>query len=409
MNNWTPLHMHFESSTLDGIIRFKNVSKLKEKGINSVAITDHGTLSGSYEFYKECKKAKIKPIIGMEAYWTLNHKETKQDDLGRSRPNYHMIILAKNKLGFKNLMKLSSQAYIDGFYYDPRIDNKLLEDHSSDLITTSGCLGSRVNQLIIKNELLLAENTLRYYKELFKDNYYIELQNHDMEEQVLVNQKLIEFSKKLSLPIIVTSDSHYMDCHDKELHDKFLAIATHDSLYNPKRFSFEGLNCHVPSYNELIENCSLSNIPEEAIINTNYIADQINPNYYDNIINKYPTFKELPEDFKSWEYLEYLVKTQYLLQNNNELPPKHIEDRIDYELKVIKKMGFSDYILILWDIIENGVKAKNYYIGPGRGSAAGSYIMYLLGITEVNPLKYDLLFERFLDEGRAATPKIFMD
>lgn len=406
---FVPLHVHWESSVLDGILRFKDLSKIKEKGFKTIACTDHGSLAGTYEFYKEAVKANLKPIIGLEAYWALDRKHMGGDDLEKARPNYHMILLAKNKNGYKNLMKLSSYSYTEGFYFSPRIDNQLLEQYSSDLIITSACLGSRVNQLILRNELNQAENLIRYYSDLFKDNYFLELQCHEMEEQQIVNKQLLVYAKQLNLPIVVTSDSHYLESCDKQLHDKFLAISTNAKLDDPKRFTFEGLDCHLPTYQEILTECNKMGVPEEAIRNTNYIADQIVPDYFSNIVNSYPKFRDLPEGYTSYEYLELLCKTRYLEMNNFVMPPKEIEDRIDLELKALKKLDFSDYMLILWDIINHGARANNIMTGSARGSCAGSYVAFLLGISQVDPIKYGLIFERFVNPGRGATPKIFND
>lgn len=407
MSNWVPLHCHWESSYLDGILRYRDMDKIKKKGIETIAITDHGNLSGTYEFYKNAIKAGVKPIIGMEAYYALDRTAKGQDDLGNSRPNYHMILLAQNQKGYQNLVKLSSLAYIEGYYYSARIDDKLIGDHNEGIMATSACLGSRMSQLIMRGEKDRAMDLLCLHKELFKDRFFIELQCHYNDEQKMVNQVLLEFANKTGLPIIVTSDSHYMDCHDKELHDKFLAISTNSKLEDPKRFTFGELECHLPTMEEILAKCEEFGIPEEAITNTKYVSDMCTPDYFKGIINRYPTYKDLPGDLNADQFLEMLCKTKYLEKNNWAMPSQEIEERIDTELKAIKRMGFADYMLILWDIIENGARKNNIIVGPGRGSAAGSYVAYILGITQVDPLKHDLLFARFLNEGRAATPVIF--
>lgn len=317
-----------------------------------------------------------------------------------------MIALAKNQNGYRTLSKLSSQAYSDGFYYSPRIDNKLLETYHEDIICTSGCLGSIVNQYILKNNIDAAERYLSYYKELFGcDNYFIELQVHNMEEQKYCNERLLQLANKLQLPIVITSDSHYMDCCDKQLHDKFLAISTNSKLSNPNRFTFGELECHIPTYDEVVINCEKNNIPYEAISNTFYIANLINDNYFEGIYNKWPRFPKVPKDQTSHDYLADLVFIKWLEKFNRE-PDREEVERISYELKVIKKMDFSDYMLILWDMMEY-CKTENILTGPGRGSAAGSMVAYILGITRINPMKYGLIFERFLNSGRSSTPLIF--
>lgn len=404
--NFVPLHSHFEDSYLDGAIRFRDLNKIKKKGINAIANTAHGNLSGSYEFYKEAKKIGMKPIIGIEFYWAIDRTAKGKDELENSRPNYHMIALAKNKNGYQTLSKLSSKAYDDGFYYSPRIDNKLLELYNKDIICTSGCLGSIVNQYILKQEYTKAENYLSYYKELFgTNNYFVELQVHNMEDQKVCNEQLLKLADKLQLPIIITSDSHYMDCCDKQLHDKFLAISTNAKLDNPKRFTFGELECHIPTYDEMILRCDQNNIPQEAVSNTKYISDMIIDNYFEGTYNQWPRFPKIPDNQTSHDYLADLVFVKWLEKFNREPTQEEIE-RISYELKVIKKMDFSDYMLILWDMMEY-CKTENILTGPGRGSAAGSMVAYLLGITRINPMKYGLLFERFLNSGRSSTPLIF--
>ena len=381
--------------------------KLKAKGFDAIAMTDHGTMAGSYEFYKQAIKANIKPIIGIETYYTLDRTMKGADDLGRARPNYHMILLAKNKQGYKNLVKLNSIAYIDGFYYDPRIDDKLLEEYSSDLIATSACLGSRVSQLILKGNKEAAQKLVEHHAALFPGNYFLELQAHDSPEQAIVNEILLEFSKKLNIPIVYASDSHYVECHDKEMHDKFLAIATNQKLEDPKRFTFHDLDCSLPDEFQVLTKIAKYGIPEEAVKNTKYISDMIKADYFEGIINRYPTYQEIPDGLTADQYLDYLVKTKYLEQHNWEMPSNEIAIRIEEELLTIKKMGFSDYMLILWDIVENGAKKQGILTGPGRGSAAGSIVSYILGITKVDPIKYNLLFSRFLNSGRSASPVIF--
>jgi DNA polymerase-3 subunit alpha len=407
MSNWVPLHNHFEDSYLDGVLRFRDMDKIKAKGIDTIANTAHGNISGAYEFWKEGIKAGIKPIVGMEAYWAVDRKHRGEDDFGDKRPNYHMILLAQNKAGYQNLVKLSSYAYTDGFYYSPRIDNKLLEEYSGGLIATSACLGSRISQCILRGEKKAAKILIEYYADLFKDRFLLEVQCHKMKDQDIVNEVLLEFAKELNLPVVITSDSHYLECCDKEMHDKFLAIGTNQKLSDPKRFTFGDLECHLPDEDEIRQRLIDYHLPEEAMTNTRHVADMITTDYFENIINRYPTYKDLPEGWTSHDYLEFLSKTKYLEKNNYVKPGREVEDRIDHELRVIKKMGFSDYFLIRYDTVENGAKAQRILSGPGRGSAAGSYIAYLLGITSVDPIKYNLLFERMLNPGRAATPVIF--
>lgn len=404
---WTPLHMHFMSSYLDGMLRFDQIEELKVKGIKSCAITDHGNLSGTYEFFLEAKKAGIKPLIGIENYTAFDMRAKGEDALGKARPNYHMILIAKNMNGYRNLSKINTISYHEGFYYSPRMDDGLLAEYCKDLIGTSTCLGSKTSQLILRDMIDSARDLLSYYKELFNGDFFLELQGHDDNpEQTKVNHYLLQFSKELDLPLIVTSDSHYMNHCDKSLHDKFLAIGTGALLDEEDRFTFEGLECHVPSYNELVIRCAKHGIPEEAIRNTNYIADMVDSNYFDNRMNRWPRFKKIPPEYQnSFDYIRYLCWENALVKYNSNVPPEVIQ-RVKDELVVLKQMDYIDYMLILWDILQY-CSRNNLPYGPGRGSAAGCMVAYLLDITKVNPIEHGLLFSRFCNEGRGATPIIF--
>lgn len=416
MGTWTPLHMHFFSSYLDGGIRYDQLKELKTKGCVATAITDHGNMSGTYEFYKEAKSAGIKPIIGCENYlafdrsnktdWLVEHRaKLRSKDPDNVRPNYHMILLAQNIEGYKNLCKINSTSWQEGFYFSPRMDRRMIEEHAGGLIGTSTCLGSETSQLILCGFLQEAEDTLRYYKELFNGKFFIELQGHPMQEQRIVNEQLLKFSKSLDIPIIITSDSHYMNCCDKQLHDKIITVGTHDVLANPKRFTFADLECHVPDYNELVLRCAEYNIPEEAIKNTNYVADMVTSNYFEDSMNRWPLYPKVPEGQTAIEHLGDLCMERAIQIYGEEIP-EEVDKRVRKEIKTLKIMGYIDYMLIMADFIRFA-RSKNIIVGPGRGSAGGSMVAYLLGITEVDPLKHGLLFERFCNEGRAALPKIF--
>ena len=404
---FTHLHTHWESSYLDGILRYKNLDKVKALGFDSIAVTDHGSLSGTYEFYKECKKVGIKPILGNEAYYSISHRSLKnQDDLGGSRPNYHMILLAQNKIGWKNLVKMNSKAYTEGFYYNPRIDDELIAEYNVGLISSSACLGSRLSKLILKNMKEDAKKLIEHHAAIFKDRYFLELQCHSDEEQLIVNGVLMEFAKELNLPLILTADSHYFAFEDKKLHDKFLCISTNSKLEDKKRFNFGSLDCHLASPETMEKKRILWNLPEEAITNTMHLAAMCTPDYFSDIVNRYPTYKDKPSNISSDDYLDMLVKMKWLERSDNQLPSQEVRERVEHELKIIKKMGFSDYFLIRYDLVK-AAEEMNILEGPGRGSAAGSMVAYILGITKVDPIKYGLLFSRMLNEGRGQIPVIF--
>jgi len=406
--NFAHLHVHTEFSVLDGINRVDKIpSYVKDNlGHTSLACTEHGNIAGSYKFYNACKKVDIKPILGMEAYYTVESRLTKAPDAD-GESYYHLILLAKNRNGFANLRKLSSLAYTEGRYRKPRLDDELLSLYSKDLIATSACLGSRTSQLILKDRKREAETLLLHHAEIFKDNFFIELQLHKNEEQQKVNQVLLEFSAKHKLPIILTNDAHYTHESHKEIHEQALCIQTHNTLSNPKRFTFGDIDVHLASTTWMAERAIAQGIPLEAITNTKAIADSIDANYFGISINRYPKFQWLPKGIASWDALERLCKHSLYQKMKGHVPDIY-KQRINKELKVIKSMGFSDYLLIVQDFVL-GAKSVDCEVGPGRGSAAGSLVVYALGITQIDPIKYDLPFERFLNEGRGSTPVIFSE
>lgn len=398
------LHLHTEFSVLDGINRVETLPEhIKSIGQQAVAITDHGNVSGSYKFYQSCSKAGIKPIIGMEAYYTVQDRTAREvDDLGEKY--YHLILLAQNKTGLQNLYELSSRAYSEGQYYKPRIDDTLLAELNEGIIATSACLGSRASQLILKGDVSAAEKLITHHAEIFKDRFLIEVQLHEDQEQQLVNRELIKIAAKNDLPLVLTNDCHYTLENEKSLHEQALCMQTNDVMTNPKRFSFGPIDVHVANKNWMLERAQRQGIPLEAITNTKLIADAIDSrSYFANIYNKYPT-ATLPEGVASWNALE-AVSEQLLVQKLGGVVPQEYRDRMNFELKVIKTMGYSDYLLIVKQIID-GARELQIGVGPGRGSAAGSLVAYALGITQVDPIKYGLIFERFLNEGRGALPLI---
>jgi DNA polymerase III subunit alpha len=400
------LHVHTEYSLLDGINKLNRIpNHAKSMNQPAVAMTDHGNISGSYRFYKECKKANIKPIIGMEAYYTVNDRHAKEpDELGKSY--YHLILLAQNNKGLHNLMKLSSYAYTEGMYRKPRIDDDLLAQYSEGIIATTTCLGSRASQLILNGENKAAENLIKHHKAIFKDRFIVELQLHVDEEQQAVNKVLQDIASRNDFPMIVTNDCHYTHEHDKEHHEAALCMQTKTTLSNEKRFSFGPIDVHFASHDWMWKHAKSQGMPYDVIANTVHLADMIDSDsYFMDRMNRYPKFQEIPEGLSSLDHLT--IEAQHgLFQRFGEVPPQVYKDRLAHELNVIKKMGFADYMLIVAQFM-NGARDYGVMHGPGRGSAAGSLIAYALRITEVDPIKYDLVFERFLNIGRAARPLIF--
>ena len=405
-NPYVHLHVHTEYSLLDGINKIKRLPNfVKSMNQPAVAMTDHGNISGCYKFFKECNKANVKPIIGMEAYYAVNDRTVKEpDELGKSY--YHLILLAENNVGLHNLIKLTSDSYTTGFYRKPRIDDALLADHSEGIIATTTCLGSRASQLILNNEIKAAEKLIHHHRAIFKDKFIVELQLHRDHEQQEVNKVLQKIASQNDFPMIVTNDCHYAYEHDKMHHEAALCMQTKTTLSNPKRFTFGEINVHMADHDWMWNEANNQGMPYDVISNTKILADMIDSDsYFMDRMNRYPKFKDLPESYTNIDFLA-LESQHGLFERFGEMPPENYRERLNYELKVIKKMGFADYLLIVSQFMR-GAKERGVLHGPGRGSAAGSLIAYALGITEVDPIKYGLIFERFLNEGRGATPLIF--
>ena len=406
MKDYVHLHVHTEYSLLDGINRVKTLPEhIKNLGQRSLAITDHGNVSGSYRFYKSCKKVGIQPIIGMEAYYTINDRTVREvDDLGESY--YHLILIALNNKGLHNLYKLSSFAYTQGMYRKPRLDDILLGEYGEGICATTACLGSRISQLILKDRVKEAEMMIDHHRALFSNRFLIELQLHEMEDQQIVNKVLMEIALRKNIPMVLTNDCHYTHELDKQLHEAALCMQTKTTLSNENRFTFGEIDVHVASHDWMKAKAEEQGIPYEAIRNTVHVADMVDSNdYFTDRMNRYPRYKDVPENLKSWQFLEIEAK-QGLYNRFKGMPPDSYKSRLDEELTTIKKMGFSDYMLIVAQFM-NGARDVGVLHGPGRGSAAGSLVAYALKITEVDPIKYGLLFARFLNSGRGATPLIF--
>ncbi len=402
MSDFVHLHIHSEFSLLDGANRIKDLPvRAKELGMKAMAITDHGVMYGAIDFYKACKKEGIKPIIGCEVYVAPRTRFDKEPNIDNHY--YHLILLAKNNQGYKNLSKLVSLGFVEGYYYKPRIDLEILEKYSEGLICLSACLAGAVNQALLNRQEEKAEEVALWHKKVFGEDYYIEIQNNGIPEQVLANQKLVKLARKLDIPLVATNDAHYLKKEDAYNHEVLLCIQTGKKISDPDRMRFDTDELYVKSPEEMSE--YFKAFPD-AIENTVKIADKcdvefefghtILPNY--DVPAEYQThydfFKKLCDDG---------IKNRY-----GENPSKEILDRAEYEISVIKKMGYVDYFLIVWDFIHYA-KSNGIPVGPGRGSGAGSIIAYAMEITDIDPMKYGLLFERFLNPERISMPDFDVD
>lgn len=396
------LHIHTEYSLLDGANKIKELpARAKELGMNALAITDHGVMFGVVDFYKECKKVGIKPIIGCEVYVAPRTRFDKES--GIDNKYSHLILLAKNEIGYKNLTNLVSIGFTEGFYYKPRIDLEVLEKYHEGLICLSGCLAGSVNKEILKDDIEKAKQIALWHKELFGEDYYLELQPNGLPEQVLVNQKLIQISKELKIPLVATNDAHYLKKEDAYNHEVLLCIQTGKKMNDTDRMRMGTDEFYVKSPEEMAD--YFKNIPE-AIENTVKIAEKCNFDFeFGN--TKLPNY-EVPEQYST--HSEFFRKLCYegLEKRYGENPTQEIKDRLKYEISIIEKMGYVDYYLIVWDFI-NYAKTKGISVGPGRGSGAGSIAAYAMGITDIDPIKYNLLFERFLNPERISMPDFDID
>ncbi len=398
-----------EFSTLDGINRVDTLPEhvRDNLGQKALACTEHGTLSGAYKFTKSCRKAGIKPIIGLEAYYSITDIGAKELDIDGNR-YYHLVMLAKNRVGLKNLVKLSSRAYAENMYYRPRTHDSMIAEHGEGIIATTACLGSRFSKLILMNRKAEAERLIDHHSQMFED-FFIELQLHEDEDQQTINRELVEISRRKNIPLVLTNDSHYTFQQDKQVHEMALCMQTNDVLSNPKRFSFGDIDVHLAHHDWMAENAQRQGIPYAAIANTVHIANMIKDNeYFDDIYNQYPKFKHCLEGYTPDEELAWQAKTK-LTERMGGTVPQEYRERLITELKTIKQVGFSDYMLIVSHMINHGRDELKGWFGPGRGSAAGSLVAYALGITQIDPIKYGLLFSRFLSMGRSAKPMVFDD
>lgn len=402
MKEFVHLHVHTEYSLLDGANRIEDlIGRVAELGMKSIAITDHGVMYGVIDFYKEAEKNNIKPILGCEVYTARRSRHDKQP--GVDSDQGHLVLLAKDMTGYKNLMKIVSIGFTEGFYYKPRVDFETLETYSEGIIALSACLSGDVPKALLQNDYERAKNTaLRLHSIFGQDNFYLELQINGIEEQTLVNQQLIRLSKETGIPLVATNDAHYLRREDARAHDILLCIQTGTNINDDTRMRFSTEEVYVKSMEEMWE--MFKNIPE-AIENTVKIAERCNVELEFNKLHL-PEYK-VPEDVDPFEYLRGLCH-QGLRALYGESCDEQKAERLEYELSVIRQMGYVDYFLIVWDFIKYA-KDNGIMVGPGRGSAAGSLVAYALGITNIDPLKYNLLFERFLNPERISMPDIDID
>ncbi|RKJ45135.1 DNA polymerase III subunit alpha [bacterium 1XD8-76] len=396
------LHVHTEYSLLDGSNKIKEyVKRLKELGMDSAAITDHGVMYGVIDFYRACKEEGINPILGCEVYVAPNSRFDREITGGEDR-YYHLVLLAENNKGYENLMKIVSRGHTEGYYYRPRVDMEVLREFHEGIIALSACLAGEVPRYIQKGMVEEAEKAALKYEECFgKGNYFLELQDHGIPAQSTVNAALINMSRKLEIPLVCTNDVHYTYAEDVEPHDILLCLQTGKKLSDENRMRYEGGQYYVKSEEEMK---GLFPYAWEAVENTQRIADRCRVEIEFGV-TKLPKY-EVPEGFDSWTYLNYLCEEG--LKARYPGGGEGLTERLSYELEVIRDMGYVDYFLIVWDYI-NYAREHDIPVGPGRGSAAGSIVSYCLRITDIDPIKYGLLFERFLNPERVSMPDIDVD
>ncbi|MDD4503577.1 MAG: DNA polymerase III subunit alpha, partial [Clostridiaceae bacterium] len=401
MKNFVHLHVHTEYSLLDGAGRIEGiVSRAKELGMESIAITDHGVMYGVVDFYKQAKKYGIKPLIGCEVYVaprTMCDRDPKLD----SR-QYHLVLLAKNEEGYGNLIKLVSMGFTEGFYYKPRVDMEVLRKYSEGLVALSACLAGAIPEYIMDGNYEAAKNMALSYNEIFGEgNFYLELQDHGIKEQSLVNQEVVRMSRETGIPLVATNDIHYVKKEDAAAQDILLCIQTGKTVLEEDRLRFQGQEFYLKSPDEMYE---LFKYIPEALENTLKIAEKCSMDFSFGQVHL-PAF-DVPEGYTSDTYIRKLcydgLEKRYI-EITNEL-----KDRAEYELSVVTKMGYSDYYLIVWDYVKFA-KDNGIMVGPGRGSGAGSLVAYCLGITNIDPIKYKLIFERFLNPERISMPDFDVD
>jgi DNA polymerase-3 subunit alpha len=410
--SFVPLHIHSDYSLLDGASQLPDlVDRAIELGIKAIALTDHGVMYGAIELIKICRNKNIKPIIGNEMY-IINGDITKQE----RRPRYHQIVLAKNTKGYKNLVKLTSISHLQGvqgkgIFSRPCISKELLKKYHEDLIVTSACLGGEIPQAILAGKLDAARRVAQWYKDVFGEDYYLEIQDHGSPEDRIVNVEIVKIARELGIKIVATNDSHYISCYDVEAHDALLCIQTGKLIIEDNRMRYSGTEYlkSAEEMKQLFRDHLPDNVIEEAIANTVEVADKIEPY---NILGepRIPNYP-IPSGHTADTYVEE-ISWQGLLQKLNRKSRNEIDqvykERLEYELKMIQQMGFSTYFLVVWDYIKFA-RDNDIPVGPGRGSAAGSLVAYTMGITNIDPVHHGLLFERFLNPERKSMPDIDTD
>ena len=399
---FTHLHVHTEYSLLDGSCKIKELTaRAKELGMDSMAVTDHGVMYGVIDFYKAAKEAGIKPILGCEVYVAPNSRFDRETVSGEDR-YYHLVLLAEDNQGYENLMKIVSKGFVDGFYYKPRVDYEVLAKYHQGVIALSACLAGEVQRYLTRGMYEEAVRAAGRYVDIFgRDNFFLELQDHGLPDQKLVNQGLVRMSRETGLELVATNDIHYTFAEDEKAHDILLCIQTGKKVEDEDRMRYEGGQYYCKSEEEMK---ALFPYAPQALENTHKIAQRCNVEIEFGV-TKLPKY-EVPEGFDSWGYLNHLCregfKTRYPDDDGT------LSSRLDYELDTIRTMGYVDYFLIVWDFI-NYARSQDIMVGPGRGSAAGSVVSYTLGITNIDPVRYNLLFERFLNPERVSMPDIDID
>ena len=396
------LHVHTEYSLLDGSNKIKEyVARVKELGMDSAAITDHGVMYGVIDFYKEAKKAGINPILGCEVYVAPGSRFDRETGHSEDR-YYHLVLLAENEEGYHNLMKIVSRGFTEGYYYKPRVDKEILRQYSGGLIALSACLAGEVQKNLVRGLYEEAKQAAYEYQDIFgKGNFFLELQDHGISEQQTANHGLLRLAKETGIELVATNDCHYTYAEDEKPHDILLCLQTGKKLSDENRMRYEGGQYYVKSEDEMR---GLFPYALQALENTQKIADRCHVEIEFGV-TKLPRY-DVPDGYTSWEYLQKLCFDG--LKERYPGSPQELVDRLGYELETIRTMGYVDYFLIVWDFIKYA-RDHEIMVGPGRGSAAGSIVAYCLGITNIDPIRYNLLFERFLNPERVTMPDIDVD
>ena len=400
--NFTHLHVHTEYSLLDGSNKIKEyVDRVRELGMDSAAITDHGVMYGVIDFYRAARAAGINPILGCEVYVAPGSRFDREAGSGDDR-YYHLVLLAENNQGYSNLMKIVSKGFVEGFYYKPRVDLSLLEKYHEGIIALSACLAGEVARFLTRGMYEDAKKAALRYQDIFgKGNFFLELQDHGIPEQQNVNQQLLKMHRETGIDLVATNDVHYTLAEDAQPHDVLLCLQTGKKLADEDRMRYEGGQYYVKSPEEMER---LFPYAPEALENTHKIAQRCHVEIEFGV-TKLPKF-DVPEGYTSWEYLNELCFKG--LEERYRPVTEELKERLNYELSTIRNMGYVDYFLIVWDFIKYA-RDHDIMVGPGRGSAAGSLVAYTLGITQLDPIRYDLLFERFLNPERVSMPDIDVD